>query len=1794
MKKTTFVTVIFLALSMAGIVGAEISEPDHILYGQAAFGGVPAETGTLTLTVGDDPTIVASYELGSDPALGSLFALRVALDTVGERGAGTARTGDSAQIFLDGLLAAVAVIGERGTAQLLDADPEAMSAAALSINDTEIVEGQEGVREMLFTVSLSAVSDVDVEAQWTTRSGQGSTGALAGVDFRSAAGLVTIPAGDAAATVTVEVFGDTEPELDEELFVELSQPQHAVLLDPEGRGTIRDDDTPPGLSIDNVTATEPASGETSTILFTVRLSHVWHRDVTFDFAAHEVPGGAVGGSDYLLNPGSGTIPAGDLSTVVPVEILGDGLDEGEELFFVRLQNPAEATLLDAEGQGTIADFARFLVWVEAQANGAAGVDGLAGAFDLAVSPDGRHVYAAGRAQDSLVVFERDASDGRLSFLERYVDGHDGIDGLAGIEAVSVSRDGARVYAAGFDDDAVAVFERDAVTGTLDLLEVERDGAVDQQTGRTVEGLAGATALIEVVSEAGQTRHLYVAGHDDDAVAIFAVGSDGRLRFQTAAVDGVGDVAGLRRVSDLAASPDGAHIYAAGYGDHAVVAFNRNSTDGFLSFLEQQRDGLASVLGLRGAVALAVSADGAHLYAAGQLDSAVVAFARQTDVASPDFGRLDFRQVVHSEGTGPAGLAAVSDLTAVRDPSRGDYLYASGLQQDAILVFERGADGGLSLVESRRDGAGGVDGLDGVNALAVSHDDLSVYAAGSLESAVAVFRRDLEPPSAPTFLTSTSHVPAVPSNDRSLAFSWSGARDVGLGVGEYRLLVDTHPETEPPFGPSATIVAKADDPQEAVIQVPADHHGYFLHLQTCDVARNCTETAMHLGPFHIDTVAPRVPLGVQTTSHGVPSSQPFVEMAWTPPADAGPGAFPSPLAGYAISFSLSPEPECDGELDLIDPSISSTVSPPLPAGDWYFHICAGDSAGNFSPPVTVGPLGVDVDSSPPEVLGIETVAGSPGGALLPGAETPAAITQLVAVFSEILDDAGGGLDPHDVTRPTNYRLLSAGPDSLFDTQTCIGGLQGDDRNVAVDAVGFDALTGRANLLLNGGDSLPLGTYRLLVCDELRDLNGNALDGDADGVAGGSFRLQFTVTRQNLLRNPNFDRSLDGWGLAAEPPVAFSWDDGENVPTSGSLHLQRRTGDALAYVLVQCVSLRGGEHGPPYTLSGRLRLTEINGLESRAEARVELHDQPGCSGILPGEVRSSEPVIGDATGTWRDLTLELAEVPVSAVSAEVSFRVEIPDNFDVDVFFDRLLFQSGDRRAPQAPILTSPSHQIGVFSNDPTVEVHWEGAQDEGVGVKEYHLTYATEIAPFPSTFTTIPHGDVAYSVTSEPLADGLQYVHLRTCDRAERCVTDLLGPFPIDTSPPGSPTELTPTATGNLLEVAWTPAVDPGQGSGLAGYAYAVDSSPTWSCDGIQRAGAESTGMQQSVPTGTWYVHVCAVDAAGNWGLAAHAGPIEVTDVEPPRITRFDTVSSTPGRDLQADDALEVAVTQLVVEFSEAMADPTGDSAVEDVTNPLSYRLLTPGDDGAFDLISCATGDSDTPVPLASVTYDELTRRAALRVVPGESLPAGRYRLLVCGSSGLADLSSNLLNGGVDQVLDFEIRFDNLLQNPSFDDDLGSWVAGDEGLVVFVDSVDEGEAASSGSARADLTDTGTALGQCVGLVEEAALEFRSRARVEGSGAVAMAELTWFSEPDCLGTELASEISVPVSSSSWQSMSLQAMRPDGGSSVLVTLLALPSENGEATALEFDSASLYNSLLFGDGFESGDLLRWSSSEP
>jgi large repetitive protein len=223
------------------------------------------------------------------------------------------------------------------------------AVAGLSINNVSITEGNSGVAQATFTVSLSPSMPGTVTVSYTTADGT----ATASTDYVTMAGTLTFVAGETTKNISVPVIGDVLDESDEAFSVVLSNPTGGALVVAQGTGTIVDNDDPPALSINDVAVGEGNSGTTAAT-FTVSLSAASGRSVSVNYTTADGTA-TTASNDYAASSGTLTFAAGETSKTLTVPIVGDALDEADETFSVVLSSPVNATIGDATGAGTITD-----------------------------------------------------------------------------------------------------------------------------------------------------------------------------------------------------------------------------------------------------------------------------------------------------------------------------------------------------------------------------------------------------------------------------------------------------------------------------------------------------------------------------------------------------------------------------------------------------------------------------------------------------------------------------------------------------------------------------------------------------------------------------------------------------------------------------------------------------------------------------------------------------------------------------------------------------------------------------------------------------------------------------------------------------------------------------------------------------------------------------------------------------------------------------------------------------------------------------------------------------------------------------------------------------------------------------------------------------------------------------------------------------------------------------------------------------------------------------------------------
>ncbi|HNT75904.1 MAG TPA: Ig-like domain-containing protein [Anaerolineae bacterium] len=197
------------------------------------------------------------------------------------------------------------------------------------------------------TVTLQDVAAVTVTVDYATGTGT----ATADVDYVAASGTLTFAPGSTEATFQVSINDDLLDENDEIVPLTLSNPSAPALLGTPATATltILDNDPPPALSVNSVSADETDGVMT----FTVSLSAVSALDISVVYNTSD--GTATDGADYIGASGTLLLAPGVISQTISVTVLDDTVDEDDETFTLTLSAPLHATLANANGIGTIVD-----------------------------------------------------------------------------------------------------------------------------------------------------------------------------------------------------------------------------------------------------------------------------------------------------------------------------------------------------------------------------------------------------------------------------------------------------------------------------------------------------------------------------------------------------------------------------------------------------------------------------------------------------------------------------------------------------------------------------------------------------------------------------------------------------------------------------------------------------------------------------------------------------------------------------------------------------------------------------------------------------------------------------------------------------------------------------------------------------------------------------------------------------------------------------------------------------------------------------------------------------------------------------------------------------------------------------------------------------------------------------------------------------------------------------------------------------------------------------------------------
>jgi DNA-binding beta-propeller fold protein YncE len=416
-----------------------------------------------------------------------------------------------------------------------------------------------------------------------------------------------------------------------------------------------------------------------------------------------------------------------------------------------------------------------------------------------VSPDGRNLYTSSTDDDAVAIFDRDLDQGTVAQKAGaagcIVNGpstdvttcDNTARAIDGEGQMAISPDGENLYVATDAAHAVAVFDRDALTGALTqkvgaagciVDGPSADIATCDNTGR---GLGGAVAI----SVSSDGKSVYVAASASDAVAVFDRDATSGALTQRPGAEGCTvnepstDIAtcnntarALDQPRGVVVSPDREVVYVSAFASDAIAAFDRNTGNGALTQKADAEgcivDGPATDVAtcdnggraLNGPRDVALSPEGRNAYVAVEGSNAIAVFDISGFTGAPTQKADAAGCLVNASSTDvptcdhtARALAGAAGVTVSPDSLN---VYVASTGSDAVATFDRAVPAGALTQKAGATGClvngpstdvatcnNSGRGFNGADAVVVSPDGTSTYVvtqAGSL----AILGRDLVP------------------------------------------------------------------------------------------------------------------------------------------------------------------------------------------------------------------------------------------------------------------------------------------------------------------------------------------------------------------------------------------------------------------------------------------------------------------------------------------------------------------------------------------------------------------------------------------------------------------------------------------------------------------------------------------------------------------------------------------------------------------------------------------------------------------------------------------------------------------------------------------------------------------------------------------------------------------------------------------------------------------------------------------------------------------------------------------
>lgn len=238
----------------------------------------------------------------------------------------------------DGLSSAISYDGSGN----ITSENISISPHGISVSDSSASEGG----YLTFNVSLTAPSNAIVTVSYGTSDGT----AKSGVNYAPSSGSIVFQPGETSKNISILTSNDGIYTGNESFYINLSNPNGAILNKASGSGTIIEaSPVPVVFSIQNAS---PVT-EGGVLVFNVTKSPATSVVTTVNYSTSD--GTAQSGSDYIASSGTLSFSPNETVKTISIQTIDDSVPESTETLFVNLSSPVGGSISVSQGSGNIND-----------------------------------------------------------------------------------------------------------------------------------------------------------------------------------------------------------------------------------------------------------------------------------------------------------------------------------------------------------------------------------------------------------------------------------------------------------------------------------------------------------------------------------------------------------------------------------------------------------------------------------------------------------------------------------------------------------------------------------------------------------------------------------------------------------------------------------------------------------------------------------------------------------------------------------------------------------------------------------------------------------------------------------------------------------------------------------------------------------------------------------------------------------------------------------------------------------------------------------------------------------------------------------------------------------------------------------------------------------------------------------------------------------------------------------------------------------------------------------------------